>query len=91
MARTRLQIPIAPHIQAIVCMSSIFSVGNQTFIFAQRLAPVNIDRKRKKNPRNQNNPRTLYETNAKQAIMRMRVVNFIENAIPMIIPVRPSR
>lgn len=90
-ARISHPIPSPPHMMAIFRMSSTFSIGIQTFIFAQRLPPVNIPRKRKKNQRNQYIPRIRYDMSAKLAMISMSVVSFKLNAKPTIIPASPMR
>lgn len=79
-------IPIAQQESAIFLIRSIFSVGIHTFIFAQRLAPVNIEMKIKKNHINQKIPKVRYATSASAAIISIRVVNLMPKATPTMNP-----
>ena len=78
--------PIRMLTPAIVWISDVFSMGIQTFIFAQRLPPVNTPINIAKNPVNQRIPRFVYDISARKAMISISVVNFILNAKPTIIP-----
>ena len=78
--------PIPIHMMVIFRMSSIFSIGIHTFIFAQRFPPVNIQINIKKNPINPDIPRILYAIKARLAIISMSDVSFMLNARPTMRP-----